>query len=69
MTAPSMTTLLRRIEALEARLGDVEGGYGETLYRLQRATVRTDLRMARVLDHLGVVDVTEGDVDQALDQQ
>jgi hypothetical protein len=54
--------------ALEARLAEVEGGYGDTLYGLQRASVKADLRMAKVLDHLNINDVSDEDVDDALDE-
>jgi hypothetical protein len=65
----SLQTLERRILALEARLADLEGGYGETLYRLHRASVRTDLRLGKVLEHLGIADLSEEEVDSALDEQ
>jgi hypothetical protein len=65
----SLQTLERRILALEARLADLEGGYGETLYRLHRASVRTDLRLSKVLEHLGIADVSEEEVDSALEEQ
>jgi hypothetical protein len=48
---------------------DVEGGYGDTLYRLHRASVKADLRMAKVLDHLKIADVTDDDVDAVLEQE
>ncbi|HSV67649.1 MAG TPA: hypothetical protein VLJ59_17320 [Mycobacteriales bacterium] len=64
----SLQTLERRIVALEARLAEVEGGYGDTLYKLHRASVKADLRMARVLGHLKVEDVSDDDVDRALDE-
>ncbi|RZS32199.1 hypothetical protein EV193_11340 [Herbihabitans rhizosphaerae] len=63
----SIQTLERRIQALEARLADVEGGYGDTLYKLHRASVKSDLRMAKVLEHLKIADVSDGDVDEVLD--
>lgn len=65
----SLQTLERRILALEARLADVEGGYGESIYRMHRAVVKNDLRMTRLLDHLKVADVTEDESDAALDEQ
>lgn len=65
----SMQTLERRIAALEARLADVEGGYGDTLYKLHRASVKADLRTAKLLQRLEIADVTEADVDEALDEQ
>lgn len=65
----SIQTLERRIAALEARLADVEGGYGETLYRLHRRSVRTDLRLSKVLAHLDLPDVTEEEVDEAIEQE
>ena len=55
----TLQTLERRIAALEARLADIEGGYGDTLYKLHRAVVKADLRMVRVLDRLEVEDVSE----------
>jgi hypothetical protein len=54
--------------ALEARLADIEGGYGETLFQLHRASVRTDLRMSKILDRFDIPDVTEKEIDAALDE-
>jgi uncharacterized coiled-coil protein SlyX len=65
----SLQTLERRILALEARLAEVEGRYGDTLYKLHRSSVRTDLRMAKMLDHLSIADVSDDDVDAALDSE
>jgi hypothetical protein len=50
----SLQTLERRIATLEARLADVEGGYGDTLYKLHRASVKADLRTARILERLEI---------------
>lgn len=66
---PSIQTLERRIAALEARLADIESGYGDTLYRLRRTSIKSDLRLAKILDHLHIDDVTEDDVDNVLDQE
>jgi hypothetical protein len=52
---------------VEARLAEVEGGYGDTLYELRPASVRTELRLGRVLTHLSIDDVTDDEVDEALD--
>lgn len=41
-------------------------GNGETLHR---ASVKADLRMGRVLQHLSITDVSDDDVDAALDEQ
>ena len=65
----SLQTLERRIQALEVRLADVEGGYGDTLSRLHRFSVRADLRMAMILSHLRIDDVSDEDVESALDEQ
>ncbi|HEU0089972.1 MAG TPA: hypothetical protein VFQ77_20365 [Pseudonocardiaceae bacterium] len=64
----SLQTLERRILALEARLADVEGGYGDTIYKLHRASGKTDLRIARILNHLSIEDVSEEEIDHALDE-
>jgi hypothetical protein len=65
----SLRSLEQRVRALEARIAEVEGGYGDTLYQLHRASVRNDLGMARVLQHLGVSTVSEDEVDSALDAE
>jgi hypothetical protein len=65
----SLQTLERRILALEARLADVEGGYGDTLYKLHRASVKTDLRISKILERLEIDDVSDEEIDTALDEQ
>ncbi|MBV9029859.1 MAG: hypothetical protein JO364_06010 [Pseudonocardiales bacterium] len=65
----SLQTLERRILALEARLADVEGGYGDTLYKLRRASVKADLRTAKILQRLDIDDVSEEEIDTALDEE
>lgn len=54
--------------ALEARLADIEGGYGETLYKLHRSSVRADLRMSKMLNRFDITDVTEEEIDAAMDE-
>lgn len=54
----SIQTLERRIAALEARLADVEGRYGETLYHLRRAAIKSGLRLGKILEHLQIDDIT-----------
>jgi hypothetical protein len=65
----SLQTLERRMLALEARLADVEGGYGDTLYKLHRASVKTDLRISKILERLEIDDVSDEEIDTALDEQ
>lgn len=65
----SLQTLERRILALEARLAEVEGGYGNTLYELHRASVRNDLRMGKLLARLEVEDVSDDEVDAVLEEE
>lgn len=65
----SLQTLERRILALEARLAEIEGGYGETIYQLHQSSVKTDLRLAKVLDHLGIADVTADDIELSMDAE
>lgn len=61
----SLRTLEQRLRAVEARLAEVDGGYGDTLYELRRASVRNELRLGRVLEHLAISDVTDDEVDEA----
>ena len=64
----SIHALTRRIEALEARLADVEGGYGRTLYQLHRHAVRTNLAIDKMLDRVGLTAPTEAEVDAVIDE-
>jgi uncharacterized coiled-coil protein SlyX len=64
----SLQTLERRILALEARLAEVEGGYGDTIYKLHRASVKADLRMSKILNRLDILDVSDDEVDAAMDE-
>lgn len=48
---------------------DVEGGYGDTLYKLHRASVKTDLRTAKLLQHFEIEDVSDEEVDTVLDEE
>ena len=65
----SLQTLERRIIALEARLAEVEGGYGETMYKLHRHAIRTDLNVGKILEHLGVASATDDEIDAAMDAE
>lgn len=65
----SLQTLEYRIVALEARLAEVEGGYWNTLYKLHRASIKSDLRIAKILSRLEIEDVPEEDIERALDEE
>jgi hypothetical protein len=65
----SIQTLERRIAALEARLADIEGGYGDTLYKLHRHAIGTDLTLGRIAQHLGVTPATDDEIDTALEAE
>ena len=62
-------TLEQRLRAVESRLADVEDGYGQTLYRLDRRTVALELGMERLLAHFNLPAPNESDVDARLDKQ
>jgi hypothetical protein len=53
----------------EARLADVEGGSGQTLYRLHRASIKADLSTGRILERLDIEDVSEQEIDDAVDTE
>ena len=42
---------------------------GETLYKLRRASIKADLRTAKILAHLGIQDVSDDQVDAVLDDE
>ncbi len=45
------------------------GGYGETIYRMHRAVVGVRIGQSRILTHLGLPNVTNEEIDQALDDE
>lgn len=50
-------------------MSDIENSYGETLYRLERRTIQTDLNIQKILAHLAVPPATDEEVDAELDQR
>jgi hypothetical protein len=62
----TIQTLTRRVEALEARLTDLDGGSGRTLHLLHRDMVRIELSLDKVADHLGLTAPTDDEVDAML---
>lgn len=62
----SLQTLERRL-ALESRVGEIEGGYGETVYKLHRKVVKLELGQDRILGHLGLNSVTEDEIDASIE--
>jgi hypothetical protein len=65
----SLQTLERRVQALEARLADVEGGFGETIYRLRRDSIRSRIETGTILGHLGLARASEEEIDAELDRE
>ncbi|MGH3852249.1 MAG: hypothetical protein ACRDR6_01870 [Pseudonocardiaceae bacterium] len=65
----SLRSLEQRIRALEARLADVEGGYGDTLYRLQREAIGTRITLSRMAAQAGLRVASEEEIDAALDEE
>ena len=45
------------------------GGYGDPLYKLHRASVKADLRTAKILQRLEIPDISEEEIDAVLDEQ
>jgi hypothetical protein len=65
----SLQTLERRIAALEARLADVEGGYGDTLYKLHRSAVQTRLDLRKILAQMNIEPTSDEEISAALDEE
>lgn len=63
----SLHTLETRVRALEARLADVESGHGKTIYDLRRDVTGVKIGLGRILDHMGIPQVTDAEVDETLD--
>jgi hypothetical protein len=63
----SLRTLEQRLRGGRARLAEVEGGYGDARYEPRRASVRNELRLGWVLEHLAISDVNDEEVDEAPD--
>lgn len=65
----SLQTLERRIAALEARLADVEGGYGDTLYKLHHSAVQTRLDLRKILAQMNIEPTSDEEISAALDEE
>ena len=65
MASPQAMEL--RVRALEARVAEVETCHGESIYNLERRTTRTDLNVRKMLEHMGLAETTEAEVDEELD--
>jgi hypothetical protein len=65
----TLQTLERRIQALEARLAEVAGGFGETIYQLRRDSVRNRIETGTILGHLGLTRASEEDIDAELGRE
>ena len=63
----SLQAMGLRVRALEVRVAEVETSFGESIYGLERKITKADLRWVKLMEHLGVPDVTEAEVDEALD--
>lgn len=64
----SLASLEQRIRALESRLAEVEGGYGDTLYRVRRDTVAMRIDVGRLLDQAGLPQASAAEIDAVLDE-
>ncbi|MFI6298665.1 hypothetical protein ACIBEJ_44255 [Nonomuraea sp. NPDC050790] len=56
------TDTASRVDAPEIRVSSLE----ETQYDLRRSSVKTELGVDRILDHLGLEQVTQAEVDEEL---
>lgn len=65
----SLMVLEQRIRALEARLAEVEGGYGDTLYRLRRDSIGARIELGRLLERDGLARATDDEIDAALEAE
>lgn len=65
----SLYTLERRLAAVEARLAEVEGGHGESIYAIRREVIANKINMTTLLEHFGLPAATEEQVDEALDEE
>jgi hypothetical protein len=61
--------LEHRVAAVETRLTEVEGGYGEVMYTMHRRLMKHELRWVRMFEHFGIQDVSDDAVEEALDQE
>lgn len=65
----SVQPLELRLTALEARVADIENHSGAQLYRLRRESVATQLKLDTIMQHLGLPEPTEDQIDEILDAE
>ncbi|CAM2975574.1 hypothetical protein [Skermania piniformis] len=65
----SIQTLERRIALLEARLNELEGGYGESIYAMRREQICQRIILERIAVTGGAdAGVSGEEIDQVLDE-
>lgn len=65
---PSNTALARRLDAVEARLADLEGPVLDGTYRIRREVVGLRITLGRLAEQAGVPVATDDEIDAALDE-
>ncbi|MGF6884142.1 hypothetical protein ABIA39_003617 [Nocardia sp. GAS34] len=63
----SPESLERRVAALESRVGEAEAEFGETVWRIHREVIRTQITLAELAAHSGVVLACDDEVDDVLE--
>jgi hypothetical protein len=66
---PSLSTLARRLAAVEAGLSDLEGPYAETTYPLRWDAVAQRIETGRIIEHLGLESAADAEVGAVLDEE
>ena len=64
----NVSLLERRLALVEVRLAELGSAYGDNLSKLHRRAIMTDLNVAKVLDHLGIISATDDEVDAVLEE-
>ncbi|MFF0491113.1 hypothetical protein ACFYTQ_18995 [Nocardia sp. NPDC004068] len=69
-------TIERRVEMLEegmsrlaARVGELDDGYGEAIYRTDRNVVGLEITLSRVAAALNVAPASEEEIDASYDER
>jgi hypothetical protein len=67
VTEKEFRLLRDRLGVLERRVIEIETAFGESLYRMERRTIRLDIAVTRILGHLGIPEVADAEVDAAFE--
>ncbi len=66
---PPQRTTDQRVTKLESRLTEVESGFGDTQYKMNRRLIKVELSCDMLLEHFHIGAIPDDAIDEILDRE